>query len=167
MLLFEAIVEGLPDAVVCVDGTDKIRYWNRAAEEFFGFDNTRQAANAFAEDAAVQAVVNEQRRSAPVSLVDSQWQQTSVLIQKQNGEYQSAIRLSRQISIEGEPTWLMVIFKNPSIEHFAEAELSRLALHRSAQRAIESSRFSSFPGIQFGPATRAGDHRRRFLQENQ
>lgn len=127
MLLFEAILAGLPDAVVCLDGTDKIRYWNRAAEALFGFDNTRLAANAFAEDAAVQAVVKEREEDAAASLVDSQWQQTSVLIQKQNGEHQSAIRMSRKISIEGEPSWRMVIFKNPSIEQFAEAELSRLA----------------------------------------
>lgn len=127
MLLFEAIVDGLPDAVVCLDGTAKIRYWNRAAEILFGFDNARLAANGFAEDAAVQSIVKERAEDAAASLSDSRWQQTSVLIQKQNGEHQSAIRMSRQISIEGDPSWRMVIFKNPSIEHFAEAELSRLA----------------------------------------
>ena len=126
-LLFEAIVEGLPDAIVCLDETEKIRYWNCAAEELFGFRQNQSENIALAEDAIMQAIVKEQGENAPDISADSPWHSAMILIRLPNGEQHAAIRMSRLISIGNEPSWRIVIFKNPSIEHFADTELSRLA----------------------------------------
>lgn len=148
MLLMEAIVAGLPDAVVCFDETEKIRFWNRAAELLFGFNQNHADVSALVENALAQVVVKEQGEQSPVIFDDCQWHSDLVLIGSPNAEPQSAIRMSRQISIGSEPKWRMEIFKKPTIEHSAEAELNRLARtdplsdlfnRRGFQTALESN----------------------------
>ena len=131
-----------PDAMVFSDAEDQIRCWNRSAESMFGIAPAGGDTDEFAVDPHVRSAVSNQENPSDSAGSDD-WQKTTVLIQKRNGEKESVLRLSRHVLIEGE-SWRLVILKNPEIEHFAESELGRLALtdplsELSNRRGFQSS----------------------------
>ena len=114
--------------------------WNRAAESMFGFDSADRGSDALPTDPHVRSVaMTAGDRSKPIEN-DSGWQSSAVLVEKQDGRKESVIRLSRSVLIEG-ARWRLVIFRNPAMEHFAESELSRLALTDSLSELLNRRGF--------------------------